>query len=404
MKLKLLIFIFSYCLILVQCKNPIKEAPTDEVFHINVDSTQESIDLKLTDLADSFRLVRLETSYRAIINASDYYVSEKYIIAFSQDGIYKFSSNGKFLNKIIGWGRGPDEISGMLFSYFYDESNDLLYIDDENLKKKLLVYDLNLEKFVAPIKKAIQGSWGSFAIYNDSLIIAKSPSYDAQPYAVFIQNFNGRLILGIPSVKKRLLGQNPRETFQPSYVSIGKNDYRISYELDDTLFTFKNNQLVPYITLDFKKPREIPPNAKVQKGDRHVTFPKIEAPSFLIIRVSVIEEINWVSATTGDSKTTFKYFFFNKSTGKYPIIRTYVDDFSGVIQSQNDGTIKFPWFLKNGKLVIIYQPDMIKKIAENGLSNPIFKPTIKEDLLNINRNLQETDNPILLIGKLKEKL
>jgi len=404
MKVKLPIFTFSLCLILVQCKNPVIEAPVDTVFHINVDSTQKSIDLKLTDLVDSFRLVRLETSDKAIINATDYYVSEKYIIAFSQDGIYKFSSNGKFLKKLIGWGRGPDEISGMFFSYFYDDTKELLYIDDLNLKQKLLVYDINLEKFLSPIKKAIQGSWGSFAIYNDSLIIGKSPSYDAEPYAVFIQSFDGRFISGVLNVKKRLLGQNPVETFQPSYLSIGRNDYRISFELDDTLFTFKNNRLVPYITLDFNKPREIPPNAKVQKGDRHITFPKTEAPGFLIIRMSVIEEINWVSATTGDSKTINKYFFFNKSTGKYSIIRTYVDDFSEVIQSPNDGTIKLPGFLKNGKLVVIYQPDIIKKIAENGLNNPIFAPNVKEDLLNINRDLQETDNPILLIGKIKEKI
>lgn len=309
MKLKLLIVIFSCNLILFQCKNPNKEAPAEKVFHINVDSTQESIDLKLTDLADSFRLVRLETSDRAIINANDYYVSEKYIIAFSQDGLYKFSSNGKFLNKIIGYGRGPDEISGFLFAHFYDENNELLYIDDVNLNKKLLVYDLNSEKFVAPIKKAIQGSWGSFAIYNDSLIIGKSPSYSVDPYAVFFQTFDGRLVSGILNVKRRLLGQNPVETFQPSYLSIGKNAYRISFELDDTLFTLKNNQLVPYITLDFKKQRERTPNAKVQKGDRQISFPRIEAPSFLIIGVSVIEELTWVSATAGKSINNRKYFF-----------------------------------------------------------------------------------------------
>ena len=404
MKIKLLIVAFSCFLVLIQCINPVIETPSKTVFHINVDSTQESIDLKLTDLADSFRLVRLETTDKAIINATNYYVSEKYIIAISQDGLYKFSSNGKFLNKIIGWGRGPDEVSGMFFAYFYDDTKDLLYIDDLNLNQKLLVYDINLEKFLTPIKKAIQGTWGSFAIYNDSLIIGKSPSNDSKPYAVFMQSFDGSFISGVPNNKYRLLGQNPTKTFQPSYLSIGKNDFRISYELDDTLFTFKNNQLIPYVTLDFKKPRENPPNAKVQKGDRQITFPKMEAPGFLIIRVAQIDEINWVTQTSGDSKTTYTYFFLNKSTGKHSTIKTFIDDFSGLIQSPKDGTMTLPLLLKNGKLVIIYQPDMIKKIAEKGLNNPLFTPSIKEDLTHINKELQETDNPILLIGKLKEKI
>ena len=124
----------------------------------------------------------------------------------------------------------------------------------------------------------------------------------------------------------------------------------------------------------------------------------------MIIRVSVIDEINWVTPTSGDSKTTYKYFFFNKSTGKYSTIRTYVDEFSGVIQSPNDGTIKLPRLLKNGKLVVIYQPDIIKKIGETGLNNPFFAPSVKEMLLNINKDLHETDNPILLIGKIKGKI
>lgn len=47
---------------------------------------------------------------------------------------------------------------------------------------------------------------------------------------------------------------------------------------------------------------------------------------------------------------------------------------------------------------------MIKKLAEKGLNNPIFTPNLKEELLNTTRNLQETDNPILLIGKIKEKI
>jgi hypothetical protein len=404
MKIKLLIVAFSCCLILVQCKNPVIETTAKTVIHIKVDSTQEVIDLKLTDLADSFRLVRLETTDGAIINANDYYVSEKYIIAISQDGLYKFSSNGKFLNKIIGWGRGPDEVSGMYFAYFYDDTNDLLYIDDLNIREKLLVYDINLEKFLTPIKKAIQGPWGSFAILNDSLIIGKSPSYDAEPFAVFIQSFDGRFISGIPNNKYRLLGQNPTKTFQQSYLGIGQDDYRISFELDDTLFTFKDSQLIPYISLDFKKQREIPPNAKVQKGDRQITFPKIEAPSFLIMRVALIDEINWVTQTSGDSKTSYIYFFLNKSTGKYSTIKTYVDEFSGVIQSPKDGTIKLPMLLKNGKLFVIYQPDMIKKIAETGLNNTFFTPILKEDMSIINKDLHETDNPILLIGKLKGKI
>ena len=404
----ILIFLFLTSLsLLIDCKHPktqVEEIQENRIYHINVDSTHEQIDLKLSDLADSFRIVRLETSDKALINANSYYVSKKYIIAFSEDGIYKFSFDGKFLKKIISWGRGPDEISGFLFSDFYNEKNDLLYLDDTNLKSKLLVYDLNSDKFIAPIKKAIEGIWGSFAIFNDSLIIGKSQSYIANPYALFFQTFDGKFVSGIPNFKKRLLGENPKETYQTSYINIGRSDYRVSFELDDTLYTLKNNQLIPYISLDFKNPREKIPNAKQKEGDRTVTFPRIEPSSFLIIGVSVTGEITWEKPDAGRGKSIRKYFFFNKTTGKPSIIRTYEDDFSGAIQSPEKDRIKFPLFLKNGKIVVVYQPETIKKIAEKDQVNSILTPILKKEILNISESLKETDNPILLIGKIKEKI
>jgi hypothetical protein len=403
MRIKSLIIPILYLVGIFGCKHPITNAPTNKFYHINVDSTQDFIDLKLSDIADSFRLVKLETSEKAIISARDYYVSDKYIIAFSQDGYYKFSSDGKFISKILSYGRGPDEISGFGYAHYYDEKNDLIYLEDSNLNQKLLVYDLNQDKFVSPIKKAIEGSWGSFAIFNDSLIIGKSPSYITNPYALFFQTFDGKFVSGIPNVKKRLLGANPKETYQPSYISIGKDDYRVSFELDDTLFTLKNNQLIPYISLDFINPREKIPNARQQKGDRIISFPIIEPSSILIIGVSIIEDITWVTATSGKSKVNRKYFFFNKSTGKYSIIRSYEDDFSGVIQSPED-RINFPLFLKNGKIVVVYQPTTIKKIAETGQINSALTPILKEEIVDMNRSLQETDNPLLLVGRVKERI
>jgi len=403
MRIKSLIIPILYLVSIFGCKDPITNAPTNKFYHINVDSTQDFIDLKLSDIADSFRLVKLETSEKAIISARDYYVSDKYIIAFSQDGYYKFSSDGKFISKILSYGRGPDEISGFGYAHYYDEKNDLIYLEDSNLNQKLLVYDLNQDKFVSPIKKAVEGSWGSFAIFNDSLIIGKSPSYITNPYALFFQTFNGKFVSGIPNVKKRLLGANPEETYQPSYISIGKDDYRVSFELDDTLFTLKSNQLIPYISLDFINPREKIPNARQQKGDRIISFPIIEPSSFLIIGVSIIEDITWVTATSGKSEVNRKYFFFNKSTGKYSIIRSYEDDFSGVIQSPED-RINFPIFLKNGEIVIVYQPTTLKKIAETGQINSALTPMLKEEIVDMNRSLQETDNPLLLVGRVKERI
>lgn len=412
MRIKSLIFTV-FCLFgIFGCKNPITNISTKEFYNINVDSTQDFIDLKLSDIADSFRLVRLETSENSIINARDYYVSDKYIIAASHDGFYKFASNGKFLKKIFSYGRGPDEISGWFYSYYYDEKKDLLYLDDQNLKQNFLVYDLNLDKFTGPIKKAIPGQpMGQIAVYNDSLIIGKS-SGTPEPYAIMFQTFDGKFVSGIPTTKKTLWGDDPNEHYQSNIISIGQNTYRSTFEFDDTIFTLKDNKLIPYISLDFKKTRKYPPNARVQKGDRRISIPRAEPSGFLIITASTVEEITWFGSS-GRSKQSYKYLFFDKSTGKSSVIRSYEDDLTGDIQSSTGvispnmyGTIKFPDFLKNDKLYVIYQPETIKRIAEraeNGQTNSILTPIFKKEIIDINKDLEETDNPILLVGKVKGK-
>ena len=164
---KLFIFLILYFFLFIGCKHTLPQVSTEEFYKINADSTLEEIDLKLSDIAENLRLVRLETSSECIISAKDYYISDN----------YKFSSNGKFLKKILSYGKGPDEISGMFVANFYDDNKDLLYLDDENLKQKLLVYDLHLDKFVTPIKKTFYGPMGQISVLNDSLIVGKSYYY-----------------------------------------------------------------------------------------------------------------------------------------------------------------------------------------------------------------------------------
>ena len=66
-----------------------------------------------------------------------------------------------------------------------------------------------------------------------------------------------------------------------------------------------------------------------------------------------------------------------------------------------------PFFLKllpNGRIIKSNHPDQVKKAIEKGLNYKDFSVEINEQLLKFNENLQETDNPILLIGKIKDKI
>jgi hypothetical protein len=320
------------------CNNAVdklpEKTPADALFKIDVDNSKDILNLKLSDLADSFRVIPLETNKNILLGPSSFYVSDNYILAFDQNGIYKFSAGGNFIKKIINRGRGPQEIS-VFTTYFMDEKNDFMYMDDSQRDQKFLVFDVRNEKFLEPIKKCFKGKWSSFSLINDSIILGTSNNhvYDhSTPYALFSQNLKGDFITGIPNNKKMLSGLERQKTFQISRLMLGGNTYKISFNYNDTLFNVNDNQLVPYLALVFNIPRDNPPSAIRKKGDRTILFPYVQASSFILIRISITENVIRVSEGAEKVESNSNYFIFNESTGESAKLKSYTDNFLGRIQ------------------------------------------------------------------------
>ena len=173
--INLTIFMFIILIQIIACKNAIKKTMSNELSIINAENTEKIIDLKLTDIADSFRLVPLETTEGCLLDdRSDFYIGKNYILAYDKYGVFKFSAEGKFIKKLIGIGRGPNEFSNPLLCLFMvDEKNDLLYINDYGHKGLYQLYDLKSEQFLAPVKQCFP-TYGIFNIENDSIIITSN--------------------------------------------------------------------------------------------------------------------------------------------------------------------------------------------------------------------------------------
>jgi hypothetical protein len=396
---------------ILACKNTVKKSATDIIYNIDADKTQNLIDLKLSSIADSFRLVPLETREDCLLdNHTEYYIGDCYILAYCENGVYKFSADGKFIKKLFIKGRGPNEFFGLVgfCTFVVDSKKNYLYIYDQTRRNVFLVYDILSECFLESVKKHIPG-YGFFAIYSDSaLIVANSDYFDSSKYAVHIQNLKGELITGINHNKKIIYNQT--EISQPSSLTIGDSSYHVSFIRDDTLFKLRENKLVPYLALNFNLPRDNPPSRTRKKGDRIIIFPRVEAPNFIIIQIDIIDEMVWYSTGTGDDKIKRNYLFFNKSSGKAARINTYTDNFIGETQdifklSQviDGGYLKFPTILPNRLFVVAYYPYQIKEAIKKGLNYEDFPDSLNNQLNKINETMKEMDNPILLVGILKKK-
>lgn len=397
------------------CKNAEKKASdgdAEKVYTFNIDQTKEYIDLKLTDLAENFKLIPLETTEQSLLGRSEFYVSDQYILAYTGNGVYKFSPEGKFIKKIINVGKGPQEVS-VYYPQYFVASNNLLYILDQQHNEYILVYDILAEQFKEPVKKCIPGYWSSLAV-NDSGVVIFTPNSplpaDSTYYALVYQNARGEFLSGILNTKRQKSQMNNEEMgYQIASILPSQDGLKTYFNYDDTVYTISQGRLTPQLILEFDTPRKYPPEAVSQKGDRMIQFLTSEAPGFLIANAMVTRDTKTLqqgSYTVVIIDTDSKYVFLDKSSGTSSIIRTYhdnlIDKTQNIVQILKDKKegVKLPKVLPDNKLIVSYDSFEILDAVEKGITSEDFPKKIVDQLNEISRNLKEEDNPVLLVGEL----
>jgi hypothetical protein len=406
---RLLLTVFCLLPTVWNCRNSNAQL-TSKPFHPDLDNCNVSKNLKLSDLIDSCRFIRLETTGKSIIdnNINLLYIAKNQILIGDRNGVYKFSGDGKFIKKLLNTGRGPDEISESCLFHYYEAKN-LLLIDNRLSSKNILRYDIQSESFLTPIKKCFPVTWSDFIVYQDSLLMGSIEigGYLPQdpvpnPYALFIQNFKGEFISGIKSTK-RLVHQNYKELFQRMSIhTVDKNVY-VKNSHDDTIFYYNNSKVSPYIIPVFKNGSDIP-KLIPDVGTKHVRLEKYANKSFMIFNLS---EFGGWKNENGFSRAAYYYNFYllNKSNGKYGQIRTYTDDLLGKVTEIEKSMNKIPGgpnSLPNGKLYVLYLPHELSKSVNQ--KSGAFPEKLFTEFTMIKKNISETDNPVLLIGYPKKRL
>ena len=386
------------------------EQLTSGPFHLDLDNCNVSINLKLSDLIDSCRFIQLETTSKSLIdnNINLLYITKNQILIGDQNGVYKFSGDGKFIKKLINTGRGPNEISGYCLFHYYEAKN-LLFIDDRLASKDILCYDIQSECFLTPIKKCYPGNWSNFIVYEDSLLMGSAllggyltQDPDPNPYALFIQNFKGDFIFGLKSTKK-LIHENINGLYQRMTIHSGDKYVHVKNSHDDTIFNFKNNRISPYLIPSFKNSSDIP-KLLPDVGTKHLSWEEYENRVFMIFNLS---EFGGWENKNGFARAVYNnnFFFLNKSNGKYAKVKTYTDDLVGKVTDIDKSMNKIPGIpnsLPSGKLYVLYFPHELSN-SINQISSAFPEKLLSEFSL-IKENIIETDNPILLIGVPKTPL
>lgn len=408
-KIYILLGVFLSLQIAWNCNNNTEQTQRT-AFHPDLDNCKLSINLKLSDLIENYRIVQLETTSESLLGELNCVIniSGDYILIQDGNGIQKFSKEGKFINTIIKSGKGPDEISGSC-NFFFNKNNNILYFQDNIVEnEKIRCFDIKSEKFLPSIKKCFPGSWLNFIIYQDSLILGSINIISrSNPYAIFAQNLKGEFVWGIKSNKT--FNVSNEDLLQRFVIYPGDKTIFLKYWSDDTLFSLNDKNLSTHLIPEYKN-KVLKPNITIFEGDRIINYDPYQNPSFMIIRNGLftgwIMEGNWNRA-----HYNLDFYILNKYNGEYALIQSYNDDFINRIYNLGksvrwtpgiDEMPPLPKTSPDGLIYSIYYPNELSGI-DSEMKNSPFK-NLMARLVEIKKDQKETDNPILLIGYPKKRL
>ena len=209
--------------------------------HVN-DISEKGIPLSL--FCDSLRYIPLETNDSSLFQEVKKVMLDQKNNIYVLDGIgtrslYKFSPTGKFLHRIGDRGRGPGEyLSAEDFNIYQDS---IIEIYDTG-KEQILCYHAS-GKFIGSIAAPEEGCQtfihlqDTLAFYNDS---------DVLPNLTIQVKDN-----------KYTFWEKDYQTSYSGYRNFSYNGEHILYSAyyNDTIYRFHNEELLPYLYIDFGRNR-----------------------------------------------------------------------------------------------------------------------------------------------------
>jgi hypothetical protein len=376
------------------CGSSIVFAQVPEI--INIESGMNNPgNLVLSDIAYEIKYIPLETDeYNLIGNVNKIKFNDDYI--FVQDGnppsLHVFDHNGKYIRKIGKHGRGPNEFS-YLNDFTFSNIKPRVWLLT-SIPYKIIEYNLN-GSFVKQIEYSMSDNYNRIEfLFNNKYLIMRTNSFGNTPFTFSIFSEDGK------HLKNAIL---PEQFEYSGSVSSSKNNfwfnvfnnncYVMDNVLNDTLYRISSSlEFLPkYIfdsgkyrqTLDFRQNFTEYYKRKDLNYIIHNTFFETSKVLIYCYLFKMNSRLNYYDKTLKKS-----YTFKNKG-----------------IPNDLDGGFDFIPEFQINDLIIGYISVLELKdyVASDIFKNSTPKyPEKKKELERLAKSLDENDNPVLMLVKLKE--
>ncbi len=416
--MKSLLFIFALSSVLFfSCNSGSEKKALDKLSgeEIHIDNLPaEPVLMKLSDIFELVKIVPLETKEECLIMNIKLTLADDDILIATQVGegksakLFRFNSEGKFINEIGHGGKGSGEHSGYMQSFCDYYSDDNMVLINWNQDDPQL-FSLDGE-FIKSVKMPY---WGLQDIYR-----AKENNWvstgcsDGKP-----RTAKDSMLLVFYNDMGEVLHSIPRNVYPPEnvkgYVAGGwgssvfkyRSQLKIYFPGIDTIFSLKGDELIPvdaiHVDGNINSYNEIS-NPKALKGKYDLSF-LAETDNNIIIKQKVIEEANleeYKPGTWGGSfRSNDQLIVMDKSSKKIAVC-IFEDDILGFLPE-----IAIPYldFHDNGFVTFSLAPVAIQKMIAKYESETDVPAEIAARLEPL-KIMKEDDNPIVFIFKLKDKI
>ena len=344
---------------------------TDDIVVCDFDQVKDEMTIPLSEWVEDFQMVRFENNDTAIFQMWWPLITDNYIgIRQRNGGVFKlFNRQGKFLCDVGGIGGGPGEYKS-LYSEAIDEKNGWIYLASFAWKEYLLKYDMK-GKYLGKVQVGENLNKPKIQLLPDGNLALTQLYFHDSKSTMMAATINPQgEVTPCPDVPQHLqiaLKNEHSGGFNHEIWHYGNTDeMKFAYTVSDTVYAYdhKANRLkADFVMKNHRKTDDIY-CTYIPLPDKYITWVKSKG--------------NIVT----DLKTKESHFFKLKN------------DFVGGLNIGNQTS--------NGYIWAMYEPLQLMEQIEKRLEENDCTDADKKVLKELYDSLDEDDNNIMFIGKLKK--
>ncbi|WP_163324806.1 6-bladed beta-propeller [Draconibacterium mangrovi] len=379
----------------VSCKHDNKQQQPSDLYTIDVElAVNEKKSVPISNVALDINYIPLETTPHILIGrVQQIEITESFIFIGERNCLQQFNREGRFIRQIGSVGRGPENYQSIMYFAVNEAANKILIQGEHSLNW----YDLK-GKYIRSHKE--QKFTSKLLYFNPTRLACNRYADIENPTSLIIWNTNLEPICKFkshnPPIKKKLkMSSGPLYSYE--------NNIYFKENYNDTLYCIKNNSMIPYVVykenkLLIDRDFDLHPGPDMQEI--------IKKAQNKLINNSIIESKIFVFSDYikglpfGSRDTRYTRVLFNKTEKKVVALSDpeMINDI--------DGGFSF-WPTNNCQNNILIRHisafDLKTHINSNNFKNSTPKyPEKKKALEKLANSLDENDNPVLMLVKLKE--